>query len=141
MTLPTDPQERKRFPIFSGVMKYFPDAITEVAYVSAMTSKQHNPDKPMQWDRSKSGDEMDALLRHALHVGEMDTDGTRHSAKVAWRALANLQKELEGEVRSALDLAYQQQAAGMANEKALSGSRGFMGLGSAFAGFPAGSNG
>ena len=27
----------------------------------------------------------------------MDTDGTRHSAKVAWRALANLQKELEND--------------------------------------------
>jgi len=27
----------------------------------------------------------------------LDDDGQRHSAKVAWRALANLQKEIEAE--------------------------------------------
>ena len=30
-----------------------------------------------------------------MEAGEIDTDGIRHSAKVCWRALANLQKELE----------------------------------------------
>jgi hypothetical protein len=30
-------------------------------------------------------------------VGTIDNDGVRHSAKVAWRALANLQKEIENE--------------------------------------------
>ena len=49
----------------------------------------------MQWDRSKSGDELDALARHLLEAGCRDTDGVLHSAKVAWRALANLEKELE----------------------------------------------
>jgi len=35
-----------------------------------------------------------------MEAGTIDDDGIRHSAKVAWRALANLQKELEkaGEV-------------------------------------------
>tara|TARA_R110000772_G_scaffold50668_1_gene116462 strand:+ start:7205 stop:7372 length:168 start_codon:yes stop_codon:yes gene_type:complete len=51
----------------------------------------------MHWDRSKSGDELDALSRHLLEVGTMDKDGVRHAAKVAWRALANLQKTLEDE--------------------------------------------
>ena len=40
-------------------------------------------------------DELDALSRHLIDAGTFDTDGIRHSAKVAWRALANLQKELE----------------------------------------------
>lgn len=86
---------RKQTPIFSGVMKYFPDAIREVARCSYVGQQQHNPDKPLAWDRSKSGDELDALSRHLLEAGTIDTDGIRHSAKVAWRALANLQKEIE----------------------------------------------
>ena len=88
---------RKQTPIFSGVLKYFPDAIREVARCSYVGQQQHNPDKPLAWDRSKSGDELDALSRHLLEAGTIDTDGIRHSAKVAWRALANLQKEIESE--------------------------------------------
>ena len=86
---------RKQTPIFTGVLNYFPDAIREVARCSYAGQQQHNPDKPLAWDRSKSGDELDALSRHLLEAGTIDTDGIRHSAKVAWRALANLQKEIE----------------------------------------------
>ena len=86
---------RKQTPIFTGVLNYFPDAIREVAKCSYAGQQQHNPDKPLAWDRSKSGDELDALSRHLLEAGTIDTDGIRHSAKVAWRALANLQKEIE----------------------------------------------
>jgi hypothetical protein len=35
------------------------------------------------------------LMRHFLERGTVDDDGIRHSTKVAWRALALLQKELE----------------------------------------------
>jgi len=88
---------RKQTPIFTGVLNYFPDAIREVAKCSYAGQQQHNPDKPLAWDRSKSGDELDALSRHLLETGTIDTDGIRHSAKVAWRALANLQKEIEND--------------------------------------------
>lgn len=93
--LPTDAVERKGVPIFSGVLKYFPDAVAMVARLSKVGNEQHNPGKPLFWDRSKSGDELDALSRHLIDAGTDDTDGIPHSAKVAWRALANLQKELE----------------------------------------------
>jgi hypothetical protein len=86
---------RKTMPIFSGVFKYFPDAIREIAKTSWIGNQQHHPNKPLHWDRSKSGDELDALTRHLMEAGNIDTDLIRHSAKVAWRALANLQKELE----------------------------------------------
>ena len=86
---------RKQTPIYSGVLKYFPDAIREVAQCSFVGNEQHNPNTPLHWDRSKSGDELDALTRHLLEAGTIDSDGIRHSAKVAWRALANLQKEIE----------------------------------------------
>jgi len=50
----------------------------------------------LHWAREKSGDESDALMRHFIERGTMDIDGVLHSTKVAWRALAMLQKELEG---------------------------------------------
>jgi hypothetical protein len=61
-----------------------------------MGNKQHNTGENVTWDRSKSGDEADALIRHFIKRGTLDTDGVRHSAKVAWRGLALLQKEIEG---------------------------------------------
>lgn len=90
-------QERKERPVFSGVLQYFPDAIMEVAKTSWAGNEQHHPGTPLHWDRSKSTDELDALTRHLIQAGTLDTDGIRHSAKVAWRALANLQKEIENE--------------------------------------------
>ena len=36
-------------------------------------------------------------MRHFVDRGTLDSDGVRHSAKVAWRALALLQKEIEKE--------------------------------------------
>lgn len=93
--LPTDAKARKDVPIYSGVFRYFPDALAAVAECSRKGGEQHNPGKPLHWDRSKSGDELDALTRHLAEAGTIDTDGIRHSTKVAWRALANLQKELE----------------------------------------------
>ena len=88
---------RKNIPVFSGVLKYFPDALKEVAKASLAGQKQHNPDKPLAWDRSKSGNEYDCLSRHLVDatVEDYDTDGVLHLAKVAWRALAGLQKHLE----------------------------------------------
>lgn len=96
-TLPDDAKERKTFPIASGFMDYFPDAIAAVSNISYRGNEQHNPGKPLHWNRSKSGDESDTMLRHFLQRGNIDTDGVRHTAKMAWRALAILQKEIEAE--------------------------------------------
>jgi hypothetical protein len=88
-------KERKERPVYSGVLRYFPKAMLELARVSYVGNEQHNPGEPLRWDRSKSTDEADALVRHLLQAGEMDTDGLRHTAKAAWRGLALLEKELE----------------------------------------------
>lgn len=90
-------QERKDTPVFSGVLKYFPDAIMEISRVSKAGNDQHNKGQPLHWDKSKSTDEADSLMRHLIESGTLDTDGIRHTAKVAWRALALLQRELENE--------------------------------------------
>jgi hypothetical protein len=92
-------QVRKETPVYSGVLMYFPDAIREIARCSFAGNEQHNPGKPLHWDRSKSGDELDALTRHLMEAGTIDKDGVRHSTKVAWRALANLQKEIENDLQ------------------------------------------
>ena len=86
---------RKKIPIATGVIDYFPDAIAAIAECSHIGNEQHNPGTPLHWDRAKSGDESDALMRHFVERGTMDSDGIRHTTKVAWRALALLQKELE----------------------------------------------
>jgi len=90
-------QERKQRPVYSGVLKYFPKALMAVSKCSWAGNEQHNPGTELHWDRAKSGDELDALTRHLLQAGKMDGDGIRHSTKIAWRALANLEKEIEKE--------------------------------------------
>lgn len=94
MALPTDPQARKDIPL-SAVLDYFHDALAEIALLIKAGNDQHNPGEPIYWNRDKSGDEADALLRHFVERGTIDSDGRRHSGKVAWRALALLQKEIE----------------------------------------------
>jgi hypothetical protein len=95
VSLPKDAQDRKNMPIARGVLDYFPDAVAAVANVSFVANEQHNPGEPMHWAKEKSTDEADCIVRHLLERGTIDTDGLRHSAKVAWRALALLQRELD----------------------------------------------
>lgn len=91
----TDPQERKNQPVCTGVLDYFPDALLAIAECSKAGNDQHNPGQPLHWAKEKSKDHEDALVRHLLERGTMDVDGIRHSTKVAWRALAMLQTELD----------------------------------------------
>jgi hypothetical protein len=93
--LPSTPAARKAIPVFSGFVRYFPRAIAAVAELSRIGNDQHNPGEPLHWAREKSGDELDACARHLLDAGTIDDDGVRHSTKLAWRAMANLEKELE----------------------------------------------
>lgn len=82
MKLTSDAQERKRTPVYSGCVNYFPLALAAVARLSWRGNEQHNPGEPLHWSRDKSSDHLDALLRHII---DEDWDA------VAWRALAHLQ--------------------------------------------------
>ena len=67
--------------------------MAEVSYVG---NEKHNPGEPLHWSRDKSADHADAMLRHFKDRGKVDPEnGCRHSAEMAWRALAILQEELE----------------------------------------------
>ena len=54
----------------------------------------------MHWAKHLSTDHADCIVRHLVDRGTRDSDGLRHSAKVAWRALALLQTEIEAEQES-----------------------------------------
>jgi hypothetical protein len=85
---PEDSVERKAYPVYSGLLQYFPSALAAVAHHSHAGNDKHHPGQPLHHDRAKSDDEADALVRHLM---EGDYTG------MAWRALALLQKHLEAE--------------------------------------------
>lgn len=87
-TLPTDAEARKAIPLSTGLFEYFADALCAVAHHSYKGSKQHHPDKPVHWDKGKSNDHADCLLRHQIEGDYVS---------VAWRALAQLQIAIEEE--------------------------------------------
>jgi len=94
--LPTGSEARKGVPLARGVLDYFPAALAEVAKVSKAGNDKHNPGQEMHHARGKSTDHADCIMRHLVDRGTVDQeDGMRHTAKVAWRALALLQEELE----------------------------------------------
>jgi len=93
--LPTDPKERKNLPIGTGVLDYFPRALAEASKASLAGNKQHVPGQKLHWDRSKSSDDADALIRHFIERYDTDTDGVEICGKLVWRACAVAEKILE----------------------------------------------
>lgn len=95
---PSLAEARKAMPIATGVLDYFPDALLEVSKVSKAGNEKHNAGQPLHHARGKSTGHADSLLRHLIDRGKIDEEtGQRHTAEVAWRALALLQQELEDE--------------------------------------------
>ena len=94
--LPSSSKARKDIPVTSGVLDYFPAAIAYIARISKAGNDKHNPGEPLHWARGKSMDHADCIGRHLMERGTIDPeDNLRHSGKLAWRALALLQQELE----------------------------------------------
>lgn len=89
-------EERKKYPIISGCLDYFPDAIAMVAHISYLGNEKHNPGQPLHWARGKSQDHADCVGRHMTERGSLEpATGAEVYAQVAWRALAALQEYLE----------------------------------------------
>lgn len=87
-------ERRKNFPLATGLFDFFPDALLAVAEISRINNdRQIGEGQPLKWGRATNN--ADALLRHFMDRGEFDSDGVRHSAALAWRALALLQQELD----------------------------------------------
>jgi len=106
MTLPTDRDARNALPVWDGCIAYFPDCWAEIAKVSVLGNVQHGLGAKLRFARDVSTDHANKVMRHMLdHAAGnvMDSDGTYHLAKAAWRALAALQVAIEA--RSALNSA------------------------------------
>ena len=100
MTLPTDSQARKEYPLFRGCLRYFPAALAGVAITSKLGNDKHNPGQPMFHSRSKSHDHGDCIIRHLIDVEDLLASFKRGDLEVtveqilneanqmAWRALA-----------------------------------------------------
>ncbi len=84
--MPTDSAERKTYPLYTGLVDYFPRALAELAHHSWANNEKHNPGEPLHWSREKSNDHEDCLMRHAFEQDWL---------AVAWRALALAELELE----------------------------------------------
>lgn len=94
--MPIEDEERKKIRLCSGVMDYFMAALIEVAKCSYAGNMQHYGSADnLKWVQSKSSKHADAILSHLADRGKLDADGVRHSAKLAWRALALLQIEMQ----------------------------------------------
>ncbi len=101
-TLPLASKERKDFPLYSGLLQYFPAALTQVSYVSKIGNDKHNPGEPLHHSRGKSADHADCIMRHLLDMKEnfgkglgRDENGVPQVSYIAWRALALAQEWLE----------------------------------------------
>lgn len=101
-TLPLDSKERKSYPLFEGLLKYFPKALAEVAHVSKIGNDKHNPGESLHHARGKSHDHADCIIRHLIDMSEdmgkgrgMDENGVAQVAYIAWRALALAQEWYE----------------------------------------------
>lgn len=79
--------DRKSYPMASGLMDYFPDALASVANISWLGNNKHNPGEDLHWARGKSMDHADCILRHHAERGALDNEGVRHSAQMAWREI------------------------------------------------------
>lgn len=95
--LTQDSKARKQTPMAAGLLDYFPAALAAVAEHSFFGNEKHNPGQPLHWSRQNSADHADCIVRHVVERGGFDAEGRRHSAALAWRALALLQEELEAE--------------------------------------------
>ena len=94
----TDSKKRKDTPLWSGVLQYFPLTLQAIARVSKAGNDKHNPGEPLHWERGKSMDQEDCILRHMVNPYEPDPDtGELHIVHAAWRALAAAEIALEQE--------------------------------------------
>lgn len=108
LTLPTDSNERKGIPLYSGCYSYFPAALAGVAMHSKAGNDKHNPGEPLHHARGKSMDHADCIARHSMDLADMlavvdhnpgafhpldrDCKGARdilaEARALSWRALA-----------------------------------------------------
>lgn len=99
-TLPIDSRERKDYPLYRGLLRYFPAALAGISRTSKLGNDKHNPGEEMHHARGKSPDHGDCVIRHLMDVEDLLAALNRGDANVtqqdilnevnqmAWRVLA-----------------------------------------------------
>lgn len=95
VSLPQDDATRALYPMAEGCLDYFPNALAEVSRISYEGNQKHNPGVPMHWNRSKSLDHRNKIIRHTIDSRPDTEAAIEHAAQAAWRALAELQQKIE----------------------------------------------
>lgn len=95
-------KQRKEFPVCTGAVDYAPDALAAVSHISYLGNEKHNEGQPLHHARGKSGDHADCDVRHQSTRFDIDPAYADdilapvfHLAEHAWRALLQLQEEME----------------------------------------------
>ena len=112
---PENDKERKNTPVFKMRTRYFPKALREVTKVCVANNVRYNPDKEpadINWARGKSADQLGSLDRHITEravdgkifedidpaiAAKVGFDRIYVMAEAAWRALAQLELDIEAE--------------------------------------------
>jgi len=90
--LPTNDEERKKIRL-SAIFTLFPKACVALAqHIKAGADKWCGGQ--LRWDRTKSPEELESLLRHVFEQVQNPTCIETAKA-IAWRAMANLEKVIE----------------------------------------------
>ena len=92
--LPDDSSIRSEYPLWDGLMAYFPAALLEVSRWSKVGGAKYNNDK-LRWVREESTDHKNKIMRHLLDAEQKDEHGFYEAVALAWRSLALLQTILE----------------------------------------------
>ena len=101
---PEDAQERKTYPVLTGLLNYFPHACAAVAHHSFVGNEQHNAGEAMHWAKEKSIGDGNQVVRHTMegtatnsprNTPEWDEEVEALQA-MFWRAGELLERKLTG---------------------------------------------
>src|SRR5690606_423870 len=96
LTLPTDSNERKEYPMYRGLLAYFPAALAGVARHSKQGNDKHNPGEELHHARGKSMDHEDCIVRHLVDLGDLRRrlDENSEYGRADWLGLAVLDEAI-----------------------------------------------
>lgn len=94
--LQDEPRDIPASSTLAAFLDVYAPALAIVSQVSWYGNEKHNPGQPLHHARGKSMDHFDCIARHYVERGGFDGP-MRHSACLAWRALAALQEHLEAQ--------------------------------------------
>jgi len=98
---PGDSAERKKYPVFSGVLMYFPEAMAALALRSFESQAEHNPTGRIEWIKEKSIGDGNEIVRHLMEseIAYLNGDyvtAAEEAAAVHWRGAEFHQRMLTG---------------------------------------------